>query len=123
MSGNSKVNMNLKITQQQKILSLFARPCSQQRFSSGWLSVKASKPTSVFQSRSYSQQRSVHILMFYQYFINLSKNTTKIKKIVFWPDLASAYYAKDTLIRIEELKIEYVPKEVNPSNVPQIRLM
>jgi hypothetical protein len=29
----------------------------------------------------------------------------KNKKIVFWPDLASAHYAKDTLVRLEELKI------------------
>jgi hypothetical protein len=36
---------------------------------------------------------------------------------VFWSDLASAYYAKDTLVRLEKLKIEYVPKEENPSNV------
>jgi hypothetical protein len=36
------------------------------------------------------------------------------EKIVFWPDMASAHYAKDTLVRLEELKIEYVPKEENP---------
>jgi transposase len=45
----------------------------------------------------------------------------KNEKIVFWPDLASAHYAKDTLVRLEELKVEYVPKEENPPNVPQIR--
>jgi hypothetical protein len=60
--------------------------------------------------------------MVYQKFISLSKNTTKSKKIVFWPALASAhYYAKDSLARLEELKIEYVPKEETPPNVPQIR--
>lgn len=45
----------------------------------------------------------------------------KNEKIVFWPDLASAHYAKDTLVRLEELKIEYVPKDHNPPNVPQLR--
>jgi transposase len=40
---------------------------------------------------------------------------------VFWFDLASAHYTKDTLVRLEELKIQYVPKEENPPNVPQIR--
>jgi hypothetical protein len=45
------------------------------------------------------------------------------EKIVFWPDLASAHYAKDTLVRLEELKIEYFPKEENPPNVPQMRHM
>jgi hypothetical protein len=40
---------------------------------------------------------------------------------VFWPDSASVHYAKNTLARLEELKIKYVPKEENPSNVPQIR--
>jgi hypothetical protein len=38
----------------------------------------------------------------------------KNEKIVFWPDLAFSHYAKDTLVRFEELKIEYVPKEENP---------
>jgi transposase len=37
---------------------------------------------------------------------------------LFWPDLA---YGKDVLVRLEELKIEYVPKEENPPNVPQKR--
>jgi hypothetical protein len=40
---------------------------------------------------------------------------------VFWPDLASSHYAKHTLVRLEEFKIEYVPKDNNPPNVPQIR--
>jgi hypothetical protein len=53
----------------------------------------------------------------YQYFINLFTN----EKIVFWPDLASAHYATDTLIQLKELKIEYVAKEENPPNVPQTR--
>jgi hypothetical protein len=59
----------------------------------------------------------------YQYFINVSKNTTKRKKIVFWPDLVSAHYAKHTLARIEELKIEYVPRDENSPNIPQLRLI
>jgi hypothetical protein len=41
----------------------------------------------------------------------------KNEKIVFWPDLAFSHYAKNTLVRFEELKIEYVPKEENPPNV------
>jgi hypothetical protein len=32
----------------------------------------------------------------------------KKKKTVFKPDLASARYAKETMTRLEELKIEYV---------------
>jgi hypothetical protein len=42
------------------------------------------------------------------------------QKNVFLPDSASAHYAKDTLSRLEELKIEYVPKEQHPPNVPQL---
>jgi hypothetical protein len=45
------------------------------------------------------------------------------KKIVFWLDLASIHYAKDTLARLEELKIEYVLEEENPPNVPRLRLI
>jgi hypothetical protein len=39
---------------------------------------------------------------------------------VFWPDLKSAQYAKDTLTRLKELKIEYFPKEKKP-NYPKLR--
>jgi hypothetical protein len=45
----------------------------------------------------------------------------KNKKIAFWRDLAFGTYAKDTLVQIDELKIEDVSKEQNPPNVPQIR--
>jgi hypothetical protein len=37
---------------------------------------------------------------------------------VFWPDLASAHYAKDTLVRLEDLKLNYVQE--NPSNDPEM---
>jgi hypothetical protein len=40
---------------------------------------------------------------------------------VFWPNLAFAHYAKDILVRLEELKIEYVPKEKNTPSIPQKR--
>jgi hypothetical protein len=44
-------------------------------------------------------------------FINLSKKHHKKEKIVFWPDLASANFAKDMLSQLEVLKIEYISKE------------
>lgn len=40
---------------------------------------------------------------------------------LFWPDLASVHYAKDTLKILEELNIEIVPKELNPPNSPELR--
>ena len=40
---------------------------------------------------------------------------------IFWSDLASAHYAKATLEAYEELKIKFVPKSMNPPNVPQLR--
>jgi hypothetical protein len=40
---------------------------------------------------------------------------------VFWSDLASAHCTKDTLVRLAELKIKYVPKDENPPNASQIR--
>jgi hypothetical protein len=51
----------------------------------------------------------------------LSKNTSKRKKIVVWPYMASSHNAKDTLARLEELKIEYLPKEESPPNVSQLQ--
>ena len=40
---------------------------------------------------------------------------------VFWPDLASAHYAKATLEAYDKMNIEFVPKCANPPNVPQLR--
>jgi len=42
-------------------------------------------------------------------------------KIIFWPDLAAAHYAKVTLTAFGTLNIQYVPKQENHPNVPQLR--
>ena len=41
--------------------------------------------------------------------------------VIFWPDLASAHYAKTTLEWLETNNIYTVPKEANPPNVPELR--
>ena len=43
------------------------------------------------------------------------------QKIIFWPDLASSHYAKSTIENLKNKKIEFVPKEMKPPNVPQLR--
>ena len=40
---------------------------------------------------------------------------------VFWPDMASSHYAKDTTNWLESQNIEFVKKWHNPPNVPQAR--
>ena len=40
---------------------------------------------------------------------------------LFWPDLASSHYAKLTLQTFEDLKINYVTKDLNPPAVPSLR--
>lgn len=40
---------------------------------------------------------------------------------IFWPDLASSHYSKQTLEELKRLKINVVPKDSNPPNVPQVR--
>ena len=42
-------------------------------------------------------------------------------KYVFWPDKASSHYAKKTLTFLESQNIPYVPKDRNPTNLPQCR--
>jgi len=42
-------------------------------------------------------------------------------RTIFWPDLASSHYARKTLDTLEELQINYVSKDCNPHNVPQLR--
>ena len=40
---------------------------------------------------------------------------------VFWPDLASAHYAKATQELLKTLDVNFVPRDINPPNVPQLR--
>ena len=40
---------------------------------------------------------------------------------LFWPDLASSHYAKDTIKFMEDNDISFVAKDMNPPNVPQCR--
>ena len=39
---------------------------------------------------------------------------------VFWPDLASSHYAKDTVALLRDQNINFVRKQDNPPNVPQL---
>lgn len=45
----------------------------------------------------------------------------KDDKILFWPDLASSHYAKDTIDWLRAKNVPFVPKEYNPPNVPKAR--
>jgi len=40
---------------------------------------------------------------------------------VFWPDKASAHYAKEVIDWLNSNKIEFVPKYLNPANAPKTR--
>ena len=40
-----------------------------------------------------------------------------------WPDLASCHYSFETIEYLESQNIIYVPKDDNPPNVPQTRLI
>lgn len=42
-------------------------------------------------------------------------------KPLFWPDLASCHYAKSVVNWYEKQNIEYVKKEMNPPNCPEVR--
>ena len=42
-------------------------------------------------------------------------------KILFWPDLASSHYAKSVIEDLKKNNVHYVPKLMNPPNVPQLR--
>ena len=45
----------------------------------------------------------------------------KNDQIVFWPDLASSHYSKRTQEYLKAENIEFVPKDHNPANVPELR--
>ena len=40
---------------------------------------------------------------------------------LFWRDLASSHYAKDTISWMNDKTIKFMPKDMNPPNVPQLR--
>ena len=42
-------------------------------------------------------------------------------KYIFWPDLAPCHYAKETLAKMAELGISFVPKEENSPAAPEVR--
>lgn len=43
------------------------------------------------------------------------------KPVIFWPDLASCHYTKDSLEWYKNHNVTYVPKEMNPPNCPEVR--
>ena len=57
-------------------------------------------------------------LPFVNDFINTYHNDNNY---VFWPDLASSHYAKTTQEWLHDRGINFVPKSVNPPNVPKAR--
>ena len=42
-------------------------------------------------------------------------------EIVFWPDLASSHYAKDTIDFLKSNNIDFVDKSSKPANAPELR--
>lgn len=42
-------------------------------------------------------------------------------QFVFWPDLASSHYAKSVQVWLDEQNIDFVPKWMNPANLPEVR--
>lgn len=53
--------------------------------------------------------------------VNFIESHHQHDDIVFWPDLASAHYAKETQALLNTLAIPFVPKDANPPNLPQCR--
>ena len=45
----------------------------------------------------------------------------KDNSIIFWPDLATAHYAKATTDLLTDINVPFVLKEDNPPNIPQCR--
>lgn len=45
----------------------------------------------------------------------------KNDKVLFWPDLATCHYAKKVTEYLRKKNIDFVPKDINPPNVPQLR--
>ena len=44
-------------------------------------------------------------------------------QLLFWPDLASCHYLRSVIERYKQYGIKFVPKNINPANMPQPRLL
>lgn len=51
----------------------------------------------------------------------LSKHYNNDNSYVFWPDLASSHYSRTTQSFMRDHRIQFVEKNANPPNMPQIR--
>ena len=51
----------------------------------------------------------------------IDENYDSRSEILFWPDLASCHYATKTQEFLTEIDINFVPRDHNPPNAPQIR--
>jgi len=49
------------------------------------------------------------------------KQTYPEQDILFWPDLASSHYSREVIEVLKKEKINFLSKERNPPNVPQLR--
>ena len=75
-------------------------------------------------AKRYSMDSKLYIakcLPLVKKFIDKNYSIRERKKCVFWPDLASCHYANATLAALEAKGIQYIEKELNPPNAPQIR--
>ena len=55
------------------------------------------------------------------YLLPFIKKYHKHDKYVFWPDQASAHYAKEVQEWLVSKKVEYLAKKINPANAPKLR--
>jgi hypothetical protein len=94
MSDNSKICISLNIPQQQKMSNLFASEYN------------INEPVFLKYKASLSIRNCTYPNI-HQYFISLSKNSTNRKKSF---SGLIPFYANETLVRVEELKVSYIPK-------------
>ncbi len=53
--------------------------------------------------------------------VKFIRNHHSGEEIIFWPDLATIHYSRQTLNLLHKLNIKVVPKDINPPSVPQLR--
>ena len=51
----------------------------------------------------------------------IRKHDPKADPPVFWPDLASCHYLRSEIECYQQNGVDFVPKNMNPANVPQLR--
>ena len=87
-----------------------------------WCAISEKGRSNVYIHRSKGAINSdTYISILEKYLLKFIREHHSDGNYIFWPDLASSHYSEKTVSWMREKEISFLPKQVNPPNVPQLR--